>query len=923
MSTNSPPLEVLDLNADAALMESKENPSVATIVPEVAIQPSSAVEVIFELENAESLSDPKTEGEVIMEESEVPVERVDVRKDEASLSPRNVPAAGNFLGGDVVVPDVNTTVDLEVMFLQQTEERSSDQVDGSFGEEITLKVLPENPSVGGSISDSVIEDDRCCDELLGAAGQKLEDRGLTASLHRDGDQNEEKLIDEEDKSILKLIDHDANAEVSKLEGEEKSILKSIDPEANAEVIRHVSYDLALEDKSSFSVSDLVWGKVKSHPWWPGQIIDPLNASDMARKHQKKEHLLVAYFGDKTFAWCDETKLKPFYGCFSQLANQSSSETFVAAVDNALAEVSRRVELSMSCYCVPGKVFNSIKRQKIDNAGINGVSFDAVRGKTSSRIDFQSEKFTDYLRGLAQYPGEVIDRLELEILKAQTISFNRVRGKIEDIVSRDHERLDVAEVKLDTVISEVKRRGGLRRIPERGHKNHYDNGKGTASGVNVSERSLSTSSIEHEDDGFAFDLPGRSKQKGSDVFTDVEVKTPAGGKSFKVGECISRVASRLKGSQTIIKCNGESLSKGGLGNRVFDVCSDDSERMKGDDLVKEFPSPEEMLSQLTVAARDPIERHSFLSTVVPFFTEIRELRDSVADEPLVNIKRRRGRKKKSETSDDVLDASPGKEEPVEKVPKKRGRKKKSESMFSNPSHLTDESGENVKKKRGRKKKSDLKENPKTDDQAISSADYMTDSYWTDRITCTSPEEKPSFGRQKRRGEQVGISSSTKKAKFLQEPLPLSKMMEKAHHLRINAASPEKRDSTVFFGDKRMEDSAPTALILSFNESSAIPSERNLIRIFSRYGPLKEAETEVIRETKSVKVVFKKRVDAEAAFSGAGKYRIFGPALISFRLKSPPSPVSSPQPCTNDQLTGINVIIFSLSLCSAPMNFPCFR
>ncbi|KAK9919260.1 hypothetical protein M0R45_027869 [Rubus argutus] len=27
-------------------------------------------------------------------------------------------------------------------------------------------------------------------------------------------------------------------------------------------------------KPGFQVSDLVWGKVRSHPWWPGQICDP-------------------------------------------------------------------------------------------------------------------------------------------------------------------------------------------------------------------------------------------------------------------------------------------------------------------------------------------------------------------------------------------------------------------------------------------------------------------------------------------------------------------------------------------------------------------------------------------------------------------------------------------------------------------------
>ncbi|KAF2308521.1 hypothetical protein GH714_010316 [Hevea brasiliensis] len=39
----------------------------------------------------------------------------------------------------------------------------------------------------------------------------------------------------------------------------------------------------MEDGHEFSVGDFVWGKIKSHPWWPGRIYDPLDASDYAKK----------------------------------------------------------------------------------------------------------------------------------------------------------------------------------------------------------------------------------------------------------------------------------------------------------------------------------------------------------------------------------------------------------------------------------------------------------------------------------------------------------------------------------------------------------------------------------------------------------------------------------------------------------------
>ena len=65
-------------------------------------------------------------------------------------------------------------------------------------------------------------------------------------------------------------------------------------------ILHASYQLPKE-RGEFSVYDMVWGKVKSHPWWPGQIFDLSDSSVEAKKHLKKDRHLVAYFGDRTFA----------------------------------------------------------------------------------------------------------------------------------------------------------------------------------------------------------------------------------------------------------------------------------------------------------------------------------------------------------------------------------------------------------------------------------------------------------------------------------------------------------------------------------------------------------------------------------------------------------------------------------------------
>ncbi|CAA6654805.1 unnamed protein product [Spirodela intermedia] len=833
-----------------------------------------------------------TGTKITKKRSDVAVAYADDTEEDRSRSVRTDPTEEKILRRDVVAPDLNAAVESENTYPQPAGEKASDQADlfsrdGSPVTDVTIaEILPENtarrtadrkdlvgteasvPASGmDSLRSSQTTKDRSCRDpsqvevptvLLDVRGQKVEEHGDAGPINEkaaglgDAEENDMDLVHKDlvssdvvlnegkpskrEDGGLNLPSEDVEGEVTGsdaggdqnerevLEEGDQPVLKSISP-SSREDSKHVSYGIAYEDKSSFSVSDLVWGKVKSHPWWPGQIFDPLDASDMALKHQKKDHFLVAYFGDKTFAWCDETKLRPFQGCFSQLANQSTSDTFVTAVDNALAEASRRVELAMSCSCIPEKVSSNLKHHKIDNAGIREGSCLTVTDNTFLATTFQPDKFLDHLKGLAQYPGEETDGLELAVAKAQTITFNRLKDYTELFASVNHGGLSendtvtsatrrkrplnaldeqsvsasMDEEKVVADISAGKKKRKLQGVPEHGRKqkslselmedkkhDDIENGDGTTVGMNVSEISLSPSSSEHENDDFAFGFPGK---------------------------------------------------------------------------------------------------------------KIRELRDSdsAVGEPIENIKKKRGRKKKSATFDDPTYEIFGESS------SKRGRKKKSESIDDSPdsnlgnsSSFMDEPDEKIKKKRGRKRKSDLKDDLKTDMSGASTPDYMTDSYWSDRLVCSTPEEKPSSGRQKRRGEQLMQCTTTKKTKLVQESLPLSKMMEVAHHLRINAVSPAKRDSaaekqTTFFGDKRLEDSTPTALILSFNEPGALPSETNLIRIFSRYGPLKEAETEVLGVTKCAKVVFKRRADAEAAFSSAGRYRIFGPALISFRLKSPPSPL----------------------------------
>nr|KYP43926.1 Serine/threonine-protein kinase ATM [Cajanus cajan] len=180
---------------------------------------------------------------------------------------------------------------------------------------------------------------------------------------------------------------------------------------------------------NFSVSDLVWGKVTGHPWWPGQICDASAASEKAKRHLKEHCYLIAYFGDHSFAWNDVSMIKPFQMHFSQMEKQSNLEDFHFAVDCALDEVSRRVQFSLSCPCIPRDVFSKLETQVISNAGVNKqLSRRNVGGdRFMNSMSFKPLKLVNFVKSLAESPLDESDRLDFVTSRAQLLAFYHYKG----------------------------------------------------------------------------------------------------------------------------------------------------------------------------------------------------------------------------------------------------------------------------------------------------------------------------------------------------------------------------------------------------------------------------------------------------------------------------------------------------------------
>ncbi|KAI6676447.1 hypothetical protein NL676_037243 [Syzygium grande] len=567
-------------------------------------------------------------------------------------------------------------------------------------------------------------------------------------------------------------------------------------------VNQAVYKLPPENENIFSVSDLVWGKVRSHPWWPGQIFDPSDASEKAMKYHKKDCFLIAM--------------------------QSNSESFLNALNCALDEVSRRAELGLACSCIPKDVYDKIKVQTVENTGIREDlgSREGVDESTSAS-SFEPDKLLEYMRTLAQCSSSGGDRLDLVIAKAQLLAFYRQKGYSElpelqfceglmesdaEALNSDGDNLVGNNMESGTLVSEdtmVSSGQDSLKAPKGSSHRRKHNLKDIAD-YKKKERSLAElmdDSMEYPDE--ENDLDGKAsgmlvspssgkKRKARDPSADSNLSdgrknicvakvvsaTPFPKPSFKIGECIRRVASQLTGSP-IVKGDRNGAGEG----------SETADAEKGRTIIPtEYSSLDGLLSQLYSAALDPMQEHSFLNVLICFFSDFR---NSVASGPDPTLGRVSAKRKKSETFE---------------------------------------------------------------------FEDMNDSYWTDRVIGNGFEEQPSDADWKGDNQLVAVESQK-----------VRKVGRRSYTRRRDL---DESNSRVEKPPGYVDENAPAELVLTFPLSASVPSEYSLNKMFKRFGPLKESETELDRDANRARLVFKKCSDAEVAFNSAQKFNIFG-AMLALR------------------------------------------
>ncbi|XP_062179468.1 PWWP domain-containing protein 5-like [Phragmites australis] len=585
--------------------------------------------------------------------------------------------------------------------------------------------------------------------------------------------------------------------------------------------RFARYCLPSLDNRDVQVSDLVWRKLEGYPWWPGEIFDPSDASELALKHQIKGNHLVAYFGDGTFAWSDESQLMPFMTNYAHMEKQSSSDEFVNAVNHALEEFSRRVLSGMSCSCLPEELSDSGMSYLVENHGLR----EGVTCSTANRAEvlkyFRPENLLHYVKSLALSPGQGGDLLQLVIACSQLTSFYRSKGcpelaSFQTSGGWADNAMDSSSTKNVTLGEDV---------TNVVHPNHDKPKKGRGRPRKrkpedvIELREKNTSNLNNSATYDDFDDSKHRKIRNLDSFEDSETKLHS---SFKIGECIRRAASQLTGPSSIAKPQDEPTEDG-----EFDSSGDDTDdeltmlkRAKWRRMHKNHSTePKELLPQLCSVAIEPMSGNSFSTTIISYFSDYRNYVVTSSTEASI----------------------------IGEVKPKRGRKRTNV-------HYPE----------------------------VEMTDHMQDSYWSELSLHNDPTHSLKRASTSMRPRRKRRSSQDRY-------VPLSQ------HVQLATLAPKKHiqvmERPIIHVDAKMADELkPTALVLSFGRSAALPSEMDLIKMFSRHGPLKETETEVHKDTSTVKVVFKKRADAERAFSAAGKYGTFGPSLRSYRLVNMPFSLS---------------------------------
>lgn len=162
----------------------------------------------------------------------------------------------------------------------------------------------------------------------------------------------------------------------------------------------------------YEVGDMVWGKVRSHPWWPGQILHEAFALPCVNKTKREGRLLVAFFGDNSYGWFDPFDLLPFDISYVEKSKQTNDIEFLNAVKDAEDEARRMAALGLLCWCQGTSNFRTTGVNgfvEVDVCGYQPGGVYSVKQIKNARHGFRPTEMLCFLKKLASIPHGSLER----------------------------------------------------------------------------------------------------------------------------------------------------------------------------------------------------------------------------------------------------------------------------------------------------------------------------------------------------------------------------------------------------------------------------------------------------------------------------------------------------------------------------------
>ncbi|TYH76155.1 hypothetical protein ES332_D04G066500v1 [Gossypium tomentosum] len=697
----------------------------------------------------------------------------------------------------------------------------------------------------------------------------------------------------------------------------------------------------------FSAGYFVWGKIKSHPWWPGQVYNPTDASDYAVKMRQKGRLLVAYFGDSSFAWCLPSQLRPFEENFEDMSKLSSSKNFVNAVRTSVDEIGRLVESKMACSCVPKENCIGLDRPLAANAGIKeGVLVpEGGIGKVSVGL-FEPKEVLGKLKQISQAVS-TCNLLECAVLKGWLSAFNRSIGHIGMPVY--YEPLSILDVEenVRTLVVDMSDYSEAVGIPITGLVEEDWISSSSCPKSGQGSRTLLRSLDISEDAMYH-----RRKQKSiAEILKgDLDVQAHKVSKSSKPAS-----SSRRKKTKGNDKVNGDGGSdssfvpRKGKGNELSGlnaevdfiganegmdkVYSSRGRKTKikqasdndGDNRGKEDTDNQPVLTKrklnvgsvirrIDAETKDLFESGSFTRErkkskylSPPYTSSTGKLRKADIEDESVEVSSDTRFGETMSKATDNLVTGKGNEVPEEVHAEQEAL---NESNFLTPKRYPNQMNDLAKVEipanevlvevRSMALSPQYQRKNSSFEFVVEFLSVFRSSVYRDG---SDYEMYNQFEHQKRRKSPdfstVSLGSNRSMAGHVPSGYKSHKKkvgkneetkMGESKPRQATRASLKKTEKPKAYTPKRKQtaitaagNDLPAALFVTFGPGSSLPTKDDLIRIYSRYGALDMEDTDMFFSNFCARVVFLRTSDAEQAFSSSQNDSPFGSANVSFRLR----------------------------------------